>query len=181
MKFLMISRLLYDKGYQQFVDTAATIKKSFPEVEFLIAGDVDTKNNNHVSMDIIRKDEEKGFINYLGYNNNIQSIIKEVDCIVHPTFYNEGLSRVLMEALAMSKPIITTDIPGCRETVIDGLNGFLCKPKDSSSLTETILKFLALTQPQRETMGKEGRKLAEQRFDIKNVIKIYEQILSQTI
>lgn len=174
----MISRVLYDKGYTQFVEASKQIKKDNPDYEFILIGDIDINNKNHVPKEIVEKDMKMGYINYLGYNNNVKELIRNVDCIVHPTFYNEGLSRVLMEALAMSKPIITTDIPGCKETVADGENGFLCKPKDINSLVKAINKFINLSSEERKEMGKKGREIAIKKFDVKNVIKIYNQILN---
>lgn len=175
-KFLMISRVLYDKGYQQFVDSAKIVKRQYPAAKFILLGDIDESYPNHVPRDVVEKDATDGVIEYLGYRKDVKDIISRCDCIVHPTYYNEGLSRVLMEALAMSKPIITTDIPGCRETVDDGVNGFLCTPKDTKSLINAIAKFLNTSSDVRIKMGLAGRKKAEKEFDIKDVIKVYRSI-----
>ena len=172
----MISRLLYDKGYCQYVEAAKHIKRSYPEIDFLLLGDLDFEYPNHVQKDMLEQDISSGAIRYLGYNEDVRRIINMSDCIVLPSFYNEGLSRVLMEALAMSKPIITSDIPGCKETVDDGKNGFLCKPKDSQSLIHAIEKFISLDADQRIAFGKNGRKKAEDIFDIKHVIEAYHNI-----
>lgn len=177
--FLMIARILYDKGYQQYVDTAKTLLKEFNDIQFLLLGDIDEEYPNYVPRHVIDQDERNGYIKYLGYIPNVHDVIKNADCIVLPTYYNEGLSRVLMEGLAMSKPIITTDIPGCRETVENGINGFLCKPKDSISLSEMCRKFVSLSVDEREKMGQAGRKKAEMQFDINNVIKIYSSITAK--
>lgn len=175
-KFLMISRILYDKGYQQFVDAAKIIISKYPKAKFILLGDIDESYPNHVPRNVVEKDAADGTIEYLGYRKNVREIIQECDCIVHPTYYNEGLSRVLMEALAMSKPIITTNIPGCMETVDDGVNGFLCTPKDTKSVIDAITKFLDLSDDSKIKMGIEGRKKAENEFDVKNVIEIYRSI-----
>ncbi len=175
-KFLMISRVLYDKGYQQFVDAAKIISKECPEAKFILLGDIDESYPNHVPRDVVEKDAANGVIEYLGYRKDVKDIIKQCDCIVHPTYYNEGLSRVLMEALAMCKPIITTDIPGCQETVDDGVNGFLCIPQDTKSLIDAIKKFLRTSSAVRNEMGLAGRRKAEEEFDIKDVIKVYRSI-----
>lgn len=175
-KFLMISRVLYDKGYQQFVDAAKVITSKYPMAKFILLGDIDESYPNHVPRSVVEKDTADGTIEYLGYRKDVKDIIQECDCIVHPTYYNEGLSRVLMEALAMSKPIITTDIPGCRETVEDGMNGFLCTPQNTQSLIDAIVKFLDLSDDSKIKMGIEGRKKAEKEFDVKDVIKIYRSI-----
>lgn len=175
-KFLMISRVLYDKGYSQYVEAARLIKDSHPTARFLLLGDIDEEYPNHVPREVVENDVRRGLIEYLGYRQDVKEIISGCDCIVHPTYYNEGLSRVLMEGLAMRKPIITTDIPGCRETVDDGINGFLCEPRSVSSLEGCIKKFIMLTREQRIEMGKAGRIKAETTFDIKDVIQTYHSI-----
>ena len=180
IKFLMISRVLYDKGYQEYVDTAKSIRKMHPEAEFQLLGSIDGAYPNHVPEEQVRKDVEAGYIRYLGYHSNVRFDIEEADCIVLPS-YHEGLSRVLMEALAMGKPIITTDIPGCRETVDIGKNGFLVKPQDTESLMDAIIKFLALTEDKKHAMGRYSREKAEREFDVLDVVKIYHQITNNII
>lgn len=174
--FLMIVRVLYDKGYQEYVDAARIIRKEYPEVEFWLLGKIDNEYPNHVPEHIVHWDSNSGVIHYLGYVSDVRSIILNADCIIHPTFYNEGLSRVLMEAMALKKPIITTDIPGCRETVEDGYNGYLVKPKDVDSLVIAIRKFLSLSKEERIAMGIHGREKAERQFDVRKVIDIYRSI-----
>ena len=174
----MIARLLYDKGYHEYVEAAQKIKKEFPDVQFRLLGAFAESSPNHVPKSIVARDCSNGYINYLGFSSNVIPIIQEADCIVLPSFYLEGLSRTLMEGLAMGKPIITTDIPGCRETVDDGVNGFLVKPKDVNSLVSVIERFLELPQEQRHEMGRRSRQKAEKEFDVKEVIAIYKQITS---
>lgn len=177
--FLMIARVLYDKGYQQFVDAAKVLTKEFNNVNFSLLGDVDEEYPNNVPRNIIEQDVSNGFISYLGYIPDVYNVIKNADCIVLPTFYNEGLSRVLMEGLAMSKPIITTNIPGCKETVVNGVNGFLCEPKDTLSLINACRKFLYLSENDRHAMGRAGREIAESKFDVRDVIKVYSSITNK--
>lgn len=174
--FLMISRVLYDKGYQEYVDAARIIKKQFPDTDFLLLGDIDESYPNHVPQSIVQKDVADGVINYLGYLSDVKPIIQKCDCIIHPTFYNEGLSRVLMEALAMSKVVITTDIPGCRETVEHLKNGFLVPPKNVKALVDAIIQFIQLPPNSRSIMQQYSRLKAERDFDIENVIKEYRRI-----
>lgn len=174
--FLMIARVLYDKGYQEYVNAARIIHYHFPNTEFQLLGSVDTNYPNYVPKKQIMQDVAEGHIKYWGYQQDVVPYIQSADCIVHPSYYNEGLSRVLMEALAMGKIIITTNIPGCMETVVDGQNGFLIKPKDITSLTDAIEKFINLDNDKRVSMQKYSRKKAEQEFDIENVIKVYQQI-----
>lgn len=175
IRFLMIARLLYDKGYLEYVSAARKIKAIFPQTEFLLLGSIDESYPNHVPESAVNKDVADGTINYLGYINDVRTVINNIDCIVLPS-YHEGLSRVLMEGLAMAKPIITTDIPGCRETVDDGINGFLCKPHDIASLAEALRKFLSLSDKERLAFGQAGRRKAEQQFDIRKVIAVYHSL-----
>lgn len=174
--FIMIARVLYDKGYSQYVEVADRIHKERDDVKFILAGDIDEAYPNHVPKEVIENDVRKNKIDYIGYHSDIYDIIKQTDCVVLPSYYNEGLSRVLMEGLAMSKPIITTDIPGCKETVEDGINGYLCKPNDVDSLYIAIKKFLNLSPDEKMRLGFAGRKKAEEVFDIKKVIMIYHSI-----
>ena len=181
VKFLMISRVLYDKGYQEYVDAAKAVHQVYPNVKFQLLGSIDVEYPNHVPEEQVKADSDAGHICYLGYHPDVVPYILESDCIVLPSFYNEGLSRVLMEALAMGKPIITTDIPGCRETVEEGKNGYLVKPKDAKSLEQGMKKFLALTIEERQNMGRNGRQKAEREFDICDVVKTYHKITSKVM
>lgn len=174
--FLMIARVLYDKGYQEYVDASHIIRKEHPECEFHLLGSIDKEYPNYVPVEVIQRDHDEGTICYLGFQLNVRSYIKEADCIVHPTFYNEGMSRVLMEAMALRKPIITTDIPGCRETVDEGRNGFIVPPKDTNALVTAIRRFLSLTPEDKQRMGEYGRRKAEQEFDVRWVIEVYRRI-----
>lgn len=176
IRFLMIARLLYDKGYLEYVAAACEIKKIYTDAEFLLLGSIDESYPNHVPRSVVEKDVANGSINYLGYIDDVRAVVRDVDCIVHPSFYNEGLSRVLMEGLAMAKPIITTDIPGCKETVDDGINGFLCKPRDAESLVAAIKKFLRLSEYERLKLGQAGRQKAEKQFDVRKVIAVYHSL-----
>lgn len=178
-KFLMISRLLYDKGYRQYVDAARTIRERRSDCVFYIAGDIDESYPKHVPREVLEKDVESGAIECLGYQQDIGRFIQDMDCKVLPSYYSEGLSRVLMEALAMKKPVITTDIPGCRETVDDGINGFVCEPRSTASLITAIEKLLRLSDKELTEMGEKGRKKAEEQFDIRSVIKIYHDIVDR--
>lgn len=174
--FLMIARILYDKGYYEYVEAAKIIHKNYSKVDFLLLGNIDKTHPDAVPEAIIHADHEAGHITYLGYRSDVRQIIYKSDCIVLPSYYNEGLSRVLMEGLAMRKPLITTNMPGCKETVDDGINGFICQPRNIQSLTYCFQKFLALKPENRKEMGERGREKAENQFDIKEVIKVYESI-----
>lgn len=174
--FLMISRPIYDKGYKEYVEAAHQIKERYSNVEFQLLGPIDEAFPRHVSKEQIQNDHASGNINYLGFTLNVIPTIKQCDCIVLPSYYNEGLSRSLMEAIAMGKPVITTNMPGCKETVDNGKNGFIVLPKSVESLVEAFEQFIKLSVEQRIMMGKYSREKAEKEFDIKKVIEVYNKI-----
>lgn len=176
--FLSIGRVLYDKGYKELIEVSKIIKASHKDVEFQWLGAIDEGYPEHVPEYQVMDDQNKGLINYLGFKNNVIDYLKKADCIVLPS-YHEGMSRTLMEALALGKPIITTNISGCKETVDEGMNGFLCNPRDVESLEAAIEKYLHLSDEKIKEMSKYSRIKAENQFDIKNVIKIYEDILAK--
>ena len=179
--FLMIARLIFDKGYKEYVEAACKVKKAIENVEFRLLGSFDFSYPEHVSRERVQEDHKKGYITYLGYSKDVKSQIEDVDCIVLPSFYNEGLSRVLMEALAMGKPIITTDIPGCREAVESGKNGYIVFPRDSENLAEAMIAFAKISGKERRRMGEESRVRAEAFFDVKEVVKVYQEITDEII
>lgn len=172
IQFLMIGRLLYEKGYSEYV---AVAQQLCDRADFYIMGALDT-NPTGVPEQVVRRDVEKGYIRYIPFSPDVISYINKADCIVLPS-YHEGLSRVLMEALAIGRPIICSDIPGCRETVKNNINGLLCKPHSVNSLKEACEKFLLLSYEERSLMGMEGRKLAESVFDEKQVINQFVHLL----
>ncbi|MDE6499352.1 MAG: glycosyltransferase family 4 protein [Rikenella sp.] len=169
--FLMICRLLYEKGYAEYVAAAEALHG---QAEFRIMGSIDS-HPSAVGREVIEADVTRGIIKYIGFSPDVLSQVAQTDCIVLPS-YHEGLSRVLMEGLAVGRPIITTDIAGCRETVRDGENGFLCAPKDAASLIEACRRFLALSPEQRVRMSNQSRKLAERVFDEQSVIQTYLEL-----
>lgn len=173
--FLMICRLLYEKGYKEYVAAAESLRG---QAEFRIMGPIDT-HPSAVPQSVVEADVARGLIRYIPYSPDVASQIGDADCIVLPSYYGEGMSRVLMEGLAMGRPIITTDIAGCRETVTEGRNGYLCTPKNASSLTQAIAQIIHLSLGERLQMGKTSRQIAEEVFDVQTTIHIYQSILTQ--
>lgn len=178
--FLTIARVLYDKGYQELIDASKFIKWKRKDVVFQWLGNIDEEYPNYVERSTIERDQRDGFISYLGTTTDVREFILNADCIILPS-YHEGLSRTLMESIAMGKPVITSNIPGCMETVDDGINGFLCEPRNALSLSNAILKFLSLSECERQRMGVNSRKKAIQTFDIKNVIRAYDDVISEIL
>lgn len=179
--FIMVARLLYDKGVNEYITAAQIIKNENKDVRFLLLGDFDEQMPNHVHRKVVYKADTEGIIEYLGYRTDVIDIMRGTDCIVHPSFYNEGMSRVLMEALALKKPIITTSVPGCREFVFNGKNGLLCEPKSVESLVRAIKVFLDIDTAKRKEMGECGRRIAEDRYDIDRVKSLYHGIVYRSL
>lgn len=172
--FLMVCRLLYEKGYNEYIAAAKVLQG---QAEFRIMGPIES-HPTAVPRKVIATDVANKLITYIAYSPDVITQIKEADCIVLPSYYGEGLSRVLMEGLAMARPIITTDIPGCRETVIHETTGYLCSPRNIDTLIDCCQKFLTLSTLERARMGKQGRILAENRFNIESVIQTYKDCIS---
>lgn len=178
--FLMVARVLYDKGYKEVVEAAKIVKRTHPEVEVQLLGPVDEAYPNAVSREQIRKDEEGGAITYLGYTTEPAKFMGRPGVLlVLLSSYHEGLNRSLMEGCALGKPIITSDIPGCRETVREGENGYLVPPKDVNALADAMLRYLSLSDEEKESMSINSRRLAEECFDIKYVKGCYDRILQE--
>lgn len=178
IKFLFIARLIREKGYYEFVSASQEIKKQYPDVHFLVAGGLSLTSPGHVTKQELENDIQNGAIEYLGNVNDMPALYKQPGiCVVIPSYYSEGLNRSLMEACSAGKPIITTDMPGCIETVVDGKNGYLVRPKDLKSLTNAINKYLTLSEDERKSMSLASRKMAEDKFDVEKVIAIYDSII----
>ncbi|WP_287622105.1 glycosyltransferase family 4 protein [Parabacteroides sp.] len=175
--FLMVARVLYDKGYREVVEAAKIVRRTHPEVEVQLLGPVDEAYPNAVSREQIRKDEESGAIKYLGYTTEPEKFMGRPGILLLLSSYHEGLNRSLMEGCALGKPIIASDIPGCRETVCEGENGYLVPPKDSDALAKAMLRYLSLRDEEKEAMSVNSRRLAEERFDINRVKGVYVRIL----
>ena len=164
--FLLAARLLREKGILEYVEAARTIKARYPEVRFILLGGLDT-NPGGISAAEVHSWVEEGLLEWPGHVN-VKPWFEQMSVYVLPSYYREGVPRSTQEAMAMGRPVITTDAPGCRETVEHGVNGFLVPPRDVEALVGAMERFIkepALI----ETMGKESRRLAEERFDVRKV------------
>lgn len=167
--FLFIARVMKNKGIDQYLDAAKAIKAQYPNTVFHIVGGCDDERYIKELQEL----EGKGIVKYHGQQNSVLPFQKISSCTIHPTYYPEGMSNVLLESAACARPIITTDRSGCREIIDDGVNGFICKQKDSADLIRQIEKFLALTWEQRRDMGLAGRAKVEREFDRQLVVDAY--------
>ncbi|MBO4864818.1 MAG: glycosyltransferase family 4 protein [Eubacterium sp.] len=166
--FVFIARVMKEKGIDQYLDAAKEIRKRHPETRFHICGFCEQNYEG-----ILKELNDNGTVIYHGLVSDMTEIYKIVSCTVHPTYYPEGLSNVLLESAASGRPIITTDRSGCREVVEDGVNGFVVKQQDSNDLIEKIEKFLSLSLEERKAMGLAGRAKVEKEFDRQIVVKKY--------
>ena len=177
--FLLVARLIWDKGIREYVDAARIIRIKYPHTEFQIAGFIDYENPSAIPESELKQWVSEGVINYLGSTDDIKSFYLNADCAVLPSFYREGVPRTLLEAAAMSLPIITTDNVGCRDAIEDGKTGFLCMIKNAVDLAKKIETFLNISYEQRIEMGKAGRRKMKQEFDENIVISRYLALLEQ--
>ena len=176
-RFLLIARMIWDKGIGEYVEAAKIIKQKYKNVEFLLLGPVGVDNPTAIPKKQIDKWQKDELVKYLGTTNDVKNIITKVDCVVLSS-YREGISRVLLEASAMEKPLIATNITGCKEVVEDGINGYLCKVKDVKDLADKMEKMLNLSEDKRKAMGKAGRKKMIKEFDERIVIEKYLEVIS---
>lgn len=178
--FLMVSRVVKDKGVLEYLEACKLLKEKGYKIECQLIGSFYLDNPTAISKEYIKKYEEKDIITYLGVTDNIKDIIAKADCIVLPS-YREGTSRVLLESASMAKPIITTNVPGCKEVVDDGLNGFLCEVKNAKDLADKMEKMLNLSEEERNAMGQKGREKIIKEFDEKIVISKYLNTIEELV
>ena len=176
--FLFVGRLLKEKGIENYLEAAKMTLKKFPDTIFKIVGEHEDRKE-YISKDILNKYLENENIIYYGAvsPDKMPSILGESFCIVLPSYYREGVPRSLLEAAAMSKPIITTNNVGCREVVDENINGYKCEIQDSECLHQSMVKFLNLSDNEKYTMGQNGRKKMEKEFDEKIVIDQYISLI----
>ena len=179
LTLLLVSRLLYDKGLIEFLKAAELVKDKNPEVIFEILGPEGGNSPMAFPLDEIKKYEEKKIIKYLGSTDNVMPFLNRPGTVVVLPSYHEGLSRSLMEACATGCPIIASDIPGCQETVNEGVSGFLVEPKNPNALAEAMFKMISLSPEKRAQMGLMGRLKAENEFDVNEVINTYYQVINE--
>jgi len=172
-RFLLVARMLWDKGIGEYVEASKIIKSKYKNIEFQMLGFLDVENNSAVSKEQMQESVGAGFVNYLGISDNVKEEIAKVDCIVLPSFYREGTPRILLESASMAKPIITTNNVGCRDVVDDGVNGYLCEIRNAQDLANKMETLLSLSESERIEMGKRGREKMILEFDESIVIGKY--------
>lgn len=170
--FLFVGRLLWDKGLGELVEASRLLRRRGYAMEVRLVGECGVKNPSSVTLSEVRRWEADGFIRYLGPSDDVRREIAAADCVVLPS-YREGVPRSLLEGAAMARPLIATDVPGCRDVIEHELNGFLCAPQSASSLADQMARMADLSAGERQEMGREGRQKIEREFAVERVIEAY--------
>jgi glycosyltransferase involved in cell wall biosynthesis len=180
-RFLLIARLLWDKGVGEYVAAARLVRQRFTSAEFCLLGFVDVQNPAAISREQVEAWVAEGVVNYLGATDDVRPHIAAADCVVLPSYYREGVPRSLLEAAAMGRAIVTSNAVGCREVVEDGVNGFLCQPRDAADLAEKLERMIELSPAARAEMGRKGREKMEREFDERIVIDRYLVVIGEIL
>lgn len=176
ISFIFVARLLAEKGIYEYLEAAKIVKLKYSHVKFKIVGGLDTENPYGLSKEELDKVISTGIIEYPGFVNNVTDYVAQSAVFVLPSYYREGVPRSTQEAMAIGRPVITTDVPGCRDTVIDGVNGFLIPKWDVNALVEKMCFFIE-NPDQINIMGKESYKIACEKFDVDKVNKKLFEIM----
>ena len=174
--FLMIARLLRDKGVVEFVEAARMVKARHPKARFQLLGAVGSENRSAIGHETLNAWVAEGVVEYLGTTNDVRPAIAAASCIVLPS-YREGAPRTLIEAAAMARSLIATDVPGCRAVVDRDVSGYLCDVQSAESLAEAMERFLGLPPEAMQAMGAAGRTKMEREFDQRLVVDAYREAL----
>lgn len=179
---LMACRMLADKGVYEFHKSALILKRKYPELRFVLVGGIDPDNPASLTGNELKEWVESEDLEWWGHQSNMSEILSEATVVVLPS-YREGMPKVLLEAQALGRPVVTTDVPGCREAIEDGKTGFLAKVKDEQNLADTIEKLIS-NDDLCIQFSKNARQLAEAKFDIKQVVNthihIYEKLVQNS-
>ena len=179
LTFLFAGRLLWDKGVGEFAEAARRLKRRLPEARLQILGFVERKSAATVPMSKLQEWQSDGVVEYLGSTDDVRPAYRAADCVVLPSYYREGTPRVLLEAAAMAIPVITTDMPGCRSAVDDGVTGILCEPRSVESLAAAMERLGEMTAEERAAMGSAGRAKMEAEFREEIVHRAYIEALGK--
>lgn len=167
MVFNFIGRVMKNKGIEEYLETAQTIREKYPQTEFHVLG----RCEEHYEEQL-KSLQDEGIIVWHGCVPDVRPYIQASWCTIHPS-YHEGMANVLLETCAAGRPVITSDINGCKEAVDDGINGFLCKVKDAQDLTEKVERFINTPYKQKVQMGLAARMKVEREFDRNIIVDAY--------
>ena len=178
---MLLARLLWDKGVGEYAAAARLLRKRFPQAEFCALGFVESPSPTAIPRAQIDAWVAEGVLNYLGVTDDVRPHIVSADCVVLPSYYKEGIPRSLLEAAASGRPIITTNVVGCREVVEDEVNGLLCRPRDVADLAAKLERMMTLPHEARIEMGRRGRAKMEREFDEQIVINSYLEVIEEIL
>ena len=176
-KFLLIGRVMAAKGLYEYAEAARIVHKQYPKVQFCVLGNMSKADKDSIDASQVQQWVDAGDIVYLGSTSDVRPAINECNCVVLPS-YREGVPRTLLEASSMQKPIIATNVTGCREVVEDGVNGMLVEAKSASSLAQAMLNMLTMPQEELCKMGQKGREMVIEKFDEKSILQVYEEFIN---
>lgn len=176
---MLASRMLWDKGVGEFVAAAGILKSKGLNVRFVLVGDTDQENPTAIPRLQLEQWHADQLVEWWGYRDDMAALLPQAHIFCLPSFYGEGIPKVLIEAAACARPIVTTDMPGCRDMVKDGLNGYIVPPRNVGALVEALAKLIGNYEACSQ-MGIAGRKLAESEFDVRRIIsetlRVYEYL-----
>ncbi|UXX80221.1 glycosyltransferase family 4 protein [Reichenbachiella carrageenanivorans] len=178
--FLMVARLIIDKGVNEYIEAAKMTLKKHPLAKFQLLGKLDPDHARGIPATTIEEAVQAGVIEYLGETEDVKLFLEKATCVVLPS-YREGTPRTMLEAAACGRPVITTDVPGCREVVINGQTGLLCEVKSAEDLHKKMEKIGAMSHHELEIWGRNGRQLIEDKFDEQIVVCQYLKHASNII
>lgn len=179
--FSLISRLIKEKGIYDYIEAIKLVKSEIPKINCAITGFIYSDRKNSIKYSELMEWVNMGIISYLGHTDNVKKIISQSECIVLPSYYNEGVPRILLEASAVGRPIITTNNIGCTEAIIDGVTGFLCEKRNPKDLANKMIKFVKMGQEQKNMMGRKGSEKMKNEFDERIVIRTYLDALKELL
>jgi glycosyltransferase involved in cell wall biosynthesis len=178
--FLLIARLIGDKGVREFAEAARTVRATHPEARFQLLGPIDEGNRTAISRRELDSWVDEGVVEYLGEADDVRPFIEQATVIVLPS-YREGLPRTLLEGAAMGTPLLATDVPGCRQVVNDRRNGLLCRVRDADALAAAMNEMIAMPGSRLREMGEAGRTLVETSFDEAEVVRLNLEALREIV
>jgi glycosyltransferase involved in cell wall biosynthesis len=180
-RLLMCARLLREKGFADLVEAARLLRAQGRLIDIRLLGQFDVDNPSALSPQDVQTWVDQGWVTFLGGTDDVRPHIAAAHAVVLPSYYREGLPRILLEAASMGRPIITTDSVGCRDAIVDGQTGLLCRPQDPSDLAAQITRLLDLPEPERLAMGQRARQRVEQAFDEQIVVQQYLLALTRLL
>ncbi|MBK7762419.1 MAG: glycosyltransferase family 4 protein [Bacteroidetes bacterium] len=178
MKFLLSARLVKEKGILEYIAAATELKKQFPNVKFYLCGLI-ANNPSAIPANDLDAYHQKGIIDYIKGSDDMNALLHEMDVLVLPSYYREGVPRILLEGLSKGLPILTTNSVGCKETVEEGINGYKIPVRDIASLQNAMRQFIDMPFANRMAMGEASRKLAAEKFSVEKVNQQYLRLIQE--